>query len=72
MKGERVKERNILHTGVPSKLRTYTDEQKEKIKERARVKNSVLVTCPDCMKEMQPAGLKAHIKYRSCKGKPAV
>ena len=34
------------------------------------MKNSVLVTCPDCMKEMQPAGLKAHIKHRSCKGKP--
>ena len=37
----------------------------------AKLRNSVLVSCPDCNKEMQPASFVGHIKNRSCKGKPA-
>ncbi len=37
----------------------------------ARLRNSVLGTCPDCKEEMQPASLHGHLKNRSCKGKPA-
>jgi hypothetical protein len=31
-------------------------------------RNSVLVSCPDCNKEMQTASLRAHLKYKACKG----
>ena len=38
--------------------------------ESAKMRNSVLVACPDCKKEMQPASLKKHLETRACKGKP--
>jgi hypothetical protein len=47
--------------------RIFTEAQRE----NARVRNTVMVTCPDCKKEMQSRSLKVHSKYRSCKGKPA-
>ncbi len=81
-KSERVKERKqegrLIYDGsevigeveyIPIP-RIRTVQQIEKIKEKVRVLNSVLVTCPDCMKEMQPRSLKEHIKYNRCKGKP--
>ena len=66
-KSEEVKEDDKAR----DKARCSTEAFREKANEKGRLRNSVLVTCPDCKKEMQPGSLPKHLNHRRCKGKPA-
>ncbi len=53
------------------KERYYNDEEyRIKQIERQNISGKRRVNCPGCDKEMNRASLSAHLRYKSCKGKP--
>ena len=50
----------------------YHDDEEYRLKTLAqrKVRNSFRVNCPNCNIEMNKGSLYAHVKYKSCKGKP--
>ena len=50
----------------------YNTDEEYRLKKiaQAKIRNSCRVKCPDCNIEMNRGSLYAHVKYKSCKGKP--